>query len=55
MLIQDLKDPKSISNFKKNPKDLTADEAKSEFNNSIPAAIVRQYIERESTKDILEH
>ena len=44
IFIQDLKEPKYLFDFKKNPKDLAAEEADSEVNKAILAARVRQYV-----------
>ena len=44
MIIQDLKDPKSFFDYKKNPKELTIEEARLEFKKVILTARVRKYI-----------
>ena len=48
MVIQYMKDPKPLLDFKPKPNDLTKEKEKSEFNEEIVAVIVRQYIEREA-------
>ena len=45
MLIQDQKYPKYFFDYNNKPKDLTTEEARSQFNKAILAARVRQYIE----------
>ena len=47
IIIQDLKDPKSLFDFKNKPKYLTTEESKSEVNKAILAVRLRQYIEQE--------
>ena len=48
MIIQYMKDPKSLFNFRNKPKDLPADEAKSEVKKAIMAARVRRYTKQEA-------
>ena len=48
MLIQDMKDPKSLFNLRNNPKDMTAEESNSELNKEILAARVRHYTKQEA-------